>query len=89
MTLPSRLEAEAQDGDVDGTGQKYKTIAELKQEEARKRAGAAVDQLAVASLVKRLMMRRWCGFIGCLSFSPTPASCIQGSQPVICDAQCG
>ncbi len=41
LSAPSRLEDEAEDGDVDGSGQKYKTIAELKREEAMQRAGAA------------------------------------------------
>ncbi len=40
LLAPSRLEDEAEDGDVDGSGQKYKTIAELKREEAMQRAGA-------------------------------------------------
>ena len=33
------MEDEADDADVDGSGQRYKTIAELKQEEAQRRAG--------------------------------------------------
>lgn len=40
--LLCRLEDEADDADVDGTGQKYKTIAELKQEEAQRRAGTVL-----------------------------------------------
>ena len=39
------LEDEADDADVDGTGQKYKTIAELKQEEAQRRAGTGLYTL--------------------------------------------
>ena len=70
MALPFRLEDEVEDGDVDGSGQQYKTIAELKQEEARKRAGAdkapgksqPVMQLASALSARRSVMLGWCGF---------------------------
>ena len=44
LFAPSRLEDEAEDGDVDGSGQKYKTITELKREEAMQRAGTDYPQ---------------------------------------------
>ena len=43
--LLCRLGDEADDADVDGTGQKYKTIAELKKEEAQRRAGTRLYTL--------------------------------------------
>ena len=78
--LLRRLEDEADDADVDGTGQKYKTIAELKQEEAQRRAGTVLYTLKDLHSSTVMSVSPSCLTSGVMSLCAVPWS----SQPSSC-----